>query len=131
MLREGETLAKGVRMREWLAAHGLANLAVTIDGQDWSFEAPWVKARRAGDTRRLERLGRDYQAPWRRRLAQDGADPDVPGDPGSNLAASAVSGQTPPTGPQWVSGLAPLEPHALAYDKPLWTSSAVPPTRDA
>jgi hypothetical protein len=37
-------------------------------------------------------------------------------------AASAVSGQTPPAGPQWVSRLAPLEPHELAYDKPLCAS---------
>jgi putative transposase len=33
-----------------------------------------------------------------------------------------VSGQAPPAGPQWVSGLAPLERHALAYDKPLCAS---------
>ncbi len=44
------------------------------------------------------------------------------GDPEGNLAASAVWGQTPPAGPQWVSRLAPLEPHALAYDKPLCAS---------
>ncbi len=37
-------------------------------------------------------------------------------------AASAVSGQSPPAGPQWVSRLAPLEPQALAYDKPLCAS---------
>ena len=55
-------------------------------------------------------------------IAQDGADPDVAGDPESHLAASAVSGQTPPAGPQWVRGLAPLEPHALVYDKPLCAS---------
>ena len=36
----------------------------------------------------------------------------------SDLAASAVSGQAPPAGPQWVSRLAALEPQALAYDKP-------------
>jgi hypothetical protein len=33
-----------------------------------------------------------------------------------------VSGQAPPAGPQWVSRLAPLEPQALAYDKPLCAS---------
>ena len=55
-------------------------------------------------------------------IDEDGTDPDVPGDPESNLAASAVSGQTPPAGPQWVSRLAPLEPHDLAYDKPLCAS---------
>jgi hypothetical protein len=55
-------------------------------------------------------------------IDEDGADPEVPGDPESNLAASAVSGQTPPAGPQWVSRLAPLEPQELAYDKPLCAS---------
>ena len=44
------------------------------------------------------------------------------GDPEGNLAASAVWGQTPPAGPVWVSRLASLEPHALAYDKPLCAS---------
>lgn len=42
--------------------------------------------------------------------------------PESHLAASAVSGQTPPAGPQWLRGLEPLAPHALAYDKPLCVS---------
>ena len=44
------------------------------------------------------------------------------GDPESNLATSAVSGQLPPAGPQWSSGLRPLRLHALAYDKPLCAS---------
>ena len=44
------------------------------------------------------------------------------GDPEGNLAASAVSGQAPPAGPQWVSRLAPLKPQALAFDKPLCAS---------
>ena len=44
------------------------------------------------------------------------------GDPESNLASSAVSGQSPPAGPQWSSSLRPLRLHALAYDKPLCAS---------
>jgi hypothetical protein len=36
-------------------------------------------------------------------IDEDGADAAVPGDPQSNPAASAVSGQTPPAGPQWLS----------------------------
>jgi hypothetical protein len=47
---------------------------------------------------------------------------EAEGDPEGNLAASAVWGQTPPAGPQWLKGLAPLQPHALAYDKPLCAS---------
>ena len=74
----------------------------------------------------LESTVRRIERHLRRRgllgIDEDGADPDVPGDPETNLAASAVSGQTPPAGPQWVSRLAPLEPHDLAYDKPLCAS---------
>ena len=33
-----------------------------------------------------------------------------------------MSGQAPPAGPQWVRGLLPLTPGALAYDKPLCAS---------
>ena len=40
----------------------------------------------------------------------------------SRLAASAISGQTPPAGPQWLQGLSPLSPKALGYDKPLCAS---------
>lgn len=74
----------------------------------------------------LESTVRRIERHLRRRgllgIDEDGADPDVPGDPESNLAASAVSGQTPPAGPQWVRGLAPLAPQPLAYDKPLCAS---------
>lgn len=44
------------------------------------------------------------------------------GDPESNLASSAVSGQSPPAGPQWSSGLRPLRLRALSFDKPLCAS---------
>jgi len=43
-------------------------------------------------------------------------------DPEGQLAASAVGGQTPPAGPQWRRGLAPLEPSELGFDKPLCAS---------
>jgi hypothetical protein len=39
-----------------------------------------------------------------------------------NLAASAVSGQAPPAGPQWVRRLSPPVAAALGYDKPLCAS---------
>ena len=60
-LREGETIEKLRAVREYLASSGQRNLPVTIDNQDWSFEQPWVEARKAGDTARLARLGEDYQ----------------------------------------------------------------------
>jgi putative transposase/transposase-like zinc-binding protein len=74
----------------------------------------------------LERLLRRIERHLRRRgllrIDEDGAETDAEGDPEGKLAVSAVSGQAPPAGPQWLSGLAPLEPHALAYDKPLCAS---------
>ena len=74
----------------------------------------------------LERLDRLIERHLRRcgliGTLEDDAEPDGEGDPEGNLAASAVWGQTPPAGPQWVSHLAPLEPHSLAYDKPLCAS---------
>jgi Putative transposase/Transposase zinc-binding domain len=72
----------------------------------------------------LERVVRRMERHLRRsgqlRTFEDEADGES--DPEGNLAASAVSGQAPPAGPQWVSRLAPLEPRALAYDKPLCAS---------
>ena len=74
----------------------------------------------------LERLVRRLERHLRRsgqlRTFEDEAEADGEGDPEGNLAASAVSGRAPPAGPQWVSRLAPLEPQALAYDKPLCAS---------
>ena len=58
-------------------------------------------------------------------LRRRGALPSTRDDddaPDEQLAASAVSGQTPPAGPQWLRGLAPLTPRALALDEPLCAS---------
>ena len=74
----------------------------------------------------LEGLVRRMERHLRRcgllRTFEDEAEAGREGDPEGNLAASAVSGQAPPAGPQWVSRLAPLEPHGLAYDKRLCAS---------
>ena len=67
--------------------------------------------------RRLRRIGRHLR---RHGLLRE--DPDEDQDPEANLAVSAVSGQTPPAGPQWQVRLAPLERRPLAYDKPLCAS---------
>ncbi len=60
-LREGDTIEKLRAAREYLAGSGQRTLPVTIDNQDWSFEQPWVEARKAGDAARLARLAEDYQ----------------------------------------------------------------------
>ena len=72
----------------------------------------------------LERLVRRMERHLRRsgQLRTFADEAGGEGDPEANLAASAVFGQAPPAGPQWVSRLAPLEPQALAYDKPLCAS---------
>jgi Putative transposase len=51
---------------------------------------------------------------------KDDAEQDEP-DVG-RLEASAVSGQVPPAGPQWLRGLRALEPSGLSYHKPLCAS---------
>ncbi|MES1245441.1 MAG: polysaccharide deacetylase family protein [Acidobacteriota bacterium] len=60
-LREGDTDAKLDAMRTYLAESGQRNLPVTIDTQDWSFEEPWVEARKKGDERAMARIGEEYQ----------------------------------------------------------------------
>ena len=72
--------------------------------------------------RTLRRIERHLHRRGLLRTLEDDVSSSGEGDPESNLTASAVSGQAPPAGPQWVRGLAPLEPHALSYDKPLCVS---------
>jgi len=60
MLCEGETPAKLAAMRAYLQASGQRNLHVTIDDQDWSFERPWVEARRHHDTEAMARVANAY-----------------------------------------------------------------------
>ncbi|WP_437959533.1 transposase [Sorangium sp. So ce119] len=49
-------------------------------------------------------------------------DVDEDDQPEAALYASAVSEREPPAGPQWLRGLLPPSPSALAYDKPLCVS---------
>lgn len=64
-LREGNTAEKVAAMRAYLAESGQRNLPVTLDNQDWSFERPWVEARRGEHAAELERIACDYQAALR------------------------------------------------------------------
>jgi hypothetical protein len=66
-----------------------------------------------GTVRRIDRYLR------RHRLLELGGSN---GDAEAALCASAVSGREPPAGPQWLRGLSPLAPSALAFDKPLCAS---------
>jgi hypothetical protein len=68
------------------------------------------------------RMERHLRRSGQLRTFEDESEEGEEGDPEGNPAASAVFGQAPPAGPQWVSRLAPLEPQALAYDKPLCAS---------
>jgi len=49
-------------------------------------------------------------------------DDETDADRQGALLASAVSGQAPPAGPQWLRGLRVPTPRALAFDKPLCAS---------
>ena len=61
-LREGDTPEKLDAMRAYLAKTGQRNLPVTIDNQDWSYEAPWIDARKKGDTTAMKRVSAEYLA---------------------------------------------------------------------
>jgi Putative transposase len=80
-----------------------------------------LKSREVGAV--LEQAVRRMMRHLRRR---DALEPDEAqsesAEPEDKLAASAVSGQLPPAGPQWLRGLVPLKPSALGYDKPLCAS---------
>jgi uncharacterized damage-inducible protein DinB len=66
----------------------------------------------------LERLVRRIKRHLRRteqlRTNDDEGEADAEGDPDGNLAASAVFGQAPPAGPQWLSRLATIETQSYA-----------------
>lgn len=59
-LREGDTEAKLDAMRTYLAESGQRNVPVSLDNQDWSFEEPWVEARRKGDEAAMARIAEEY-----------------------------------------------------------------------
>jgi peptidoglycan/xylan/chitin deacetylase (PgdA/CDA1 family)/ketosteroid isomerase-like protein len=64
-LDEGDTPDKLDAMRRYLASSRQTAVPVTIDDQDWSFDRPFVEARRAGDARRARQVGDDYLAALR------------------------------------------------------------------
>jgi len=103
--------------------------AVVLDGtyhQDgtalaWE-ELGHLRTREVGEV--LERAVRRMARYLERRslLESDDTDEAAGQEADGLLAASAVSGQVPPAGPQWLRGLQPLQPSDLAYDKPLCVS---------
>ena len=64
-LDEGETGEKLDAMRRYLGASGQRSLPVTLDTQDWSFEEPWIAARRAGGPGARAEVAADYLAALR------------------------------------------------------------------
>jgi hypothetical protein len=82
-----------------------------------------LKTREVGEV--LERALRRMERHLRRRgiLPSDEPDGGEAGEePEAVLEASAVSGQFPPAGPQWLRGLTPLAPKGLGFEKPLCAS---------
>lgn len=87
-------------------------------------ELVWEPQRRLTTTEVGEVLTRVVKRMTRwlaRRAGGIGGDGDGDGDDDA-LTASAVSGHTPPAGPQWTRGLPPLANKPLAFDKPLCVS---------
>jgi peptidoglycan/xylan/chitin deacetylase (PgdA/CDA1 family) len=64
-LREGDTPEKVTAVRAALAAAGERNVPVTIDDQDWSFDAPWAAAVASGDAAAIDEVRQDYLAALR------------------------------------------------------------------
>jgi peptidoglycan/xylan/chitin deacetylase (PgdA/CDA1 family) len=64
-LREGDTAEKVAAMRDYLEETGQRSLPVTLDNQDWSYDAPWTAARQAGDTAAAAAIADDYHAALR------------------------------------------------------------------
>lgn len=64
-LREGDTPEKVAAMRDYLKKTGQRNLPVTLDNQDWSYDGPWTRARRAGDEAAAAAIADDYHAALR------------------------------------------------------------------
>jgi hypothetical protein len=86
--------------------------------------APWAATREVGEV--LERTVRRIDRYLRRHGKIEEGDELAAED---KLGASAVSGQTPPAGPQWRRGLVPAPRAPLAYDKPLCASLDVSESR--
>ena len=71
----------------------------------------------------LERAVHRINRHLRRHGLLDSAEPEAEHEGTEDqLAASAVSGQVPPAGPQWLRGLSQPMAAALGYDKPLCAS---------
>ena len=64
-LREGDTPEKVAAMRDYLKESGQRNLPVTLDNQDWSYDAPFRKARETGDDTAAATVAADYHAALR------------------------------------------------------------------
>jgi peptidoglycan/xylan/chitin deacetylase (PgdA/CDA1 family) len=64
-LREGDTPEKVAAMRRYLEETGQRNLPVTLDNQDWSYNGPWLEAKKAGDEATAAAIADDYHAALR------------------------------------------------------------------
>ena len=64
-LQEGNTPEKVAAMRTALAAGGLRNVPVTLDGTDWSFDRRWAEAVASGSAPAIDEVRQDYLAALR------------------------------------------------------------------
>ena len=87
-------------------------------------ELPHLKTTEVGDVleQAVRRIDRHLRRHGKLLPSRDSASNDHEPDPDTNLAASAVSGQFPPAGPQWSRGLPALVGKPLGFDKPMCAS---------
>jgi peptidoglycan/xylan/chitin deacetylase (PgdA/CDA1 family) len=69
-LQEGDTPEKVEAARRALAAGGLRNVPVTLDGSDWSFDRRWADAKAGGDAQAIDDVRQDYLAALRVSVAR-------------------------------------------------------------
>jgi peptidoglycan/xylan/chitin deacetylase (PgdA/CDA1 family)/ketosteroid isomerase-like protein len=76
-LQEGDTAEKLDAVRRYLDSSGQRAVPVTIDDEDWSFEAPFLEAKASGDGARARLVAADYQAALRAAIRHHEATSDA------------------------------------------------------
>jgi len=64
-LREGDTPEKLRAVRAYLARSGQRQMPVTIDNEDWSYDAPWREAADRGDRGAMDSIAAEYHTALR------------------------------------------------------------------
>jgi hypothetical protein len=128
IIKDDPAIALGGQVAQ-TSAHNVVELESAVGlnvSQPQGGELAWeelgrLETREVGEV--LERAVRRIDKHLRRHGLLDSNDRDAEDESAEDkLAASAVSGQVPPAGPQWLRGLSQPRAAPLGYDKPLCAS---------